>query len=176
MKILSLFTHLHVVPNPLDFVHIRNPNEDLLMKSKTFLSLHCHTQLPHWIIDASKRDHKANPYEHFQIFWRDSIALYNEHFWLRLLITFNHWSTNVNISSRESVWRAKTNLIGFCVSSKVLRNTRMNLTEVLIRLTNMLELPFTTTDVWVDECLNVNKSLNSICSPYKVIVSLQKLN
>jgi len=27
----------------------------------------------------------------------------------------------------------------------------------------------------LDQCLNVNKSLNSICSSYKVIVSLQKI-
>jgi len=38
----------------------------------------------------------------------------------------------------------------------------MNLT----RQTNMFELSFTTTDVWVDECLYVNKSINSICSSH----------
>jgi len=40
---------------------------------------------------------------------------------------------------------------------------------------NMLELPFTISDVCVDEFLYVNKSLNSICPSYKVIASLQKI-
>jgi len=39
----------------------------------------------------------------------------------------------------------------------------------------MLVLPFTTTDVFTDQCLYVNKSLNSSCSSYKVIESLQKI-
>jgi len=35
---------------------------------------------------------------------------------------------------------------------------------VLARQANLLELLFITTDLWVDECLYVNKSLNSISS------------
>jgi len=40
-------------------------------------------------------------------------------------------------------------------------------------LTRQASLPLNTKDVRVDECLYVKKSLNSICSSHKVIVSLQ---
>jgi len=41
---------------------------------------------------------------------------------------------------------------------------------VLARQVNMLELPFPTTDVCVDECLYMNKSLHSIYSSCKAII------
>jgi len=46
---------------------------------------------------------------------------------------------------------------------------------VVTRQANILELPFTTTDVCIDDCFYVNKSLNSVCSSYKPIISLQKM-
>jgi len=46
-------------------------------------------------------------------------------------------------------------------------------TLVLARQANMLEFPFTISDMRV-ECLCVNKSLHSICSSYKAISSLSE--
>jgi len=60
------------------------------MKSESFPSLHWHLHNYHF--DASKRHLKTNPYELsglVQIFWRDSITLYDEQSEFRLLFTCN---------------------------------------------------------------------------------------
>jgi len=63
-----------------------------------------------------------------QIFWRDSIALYDEQIEFRLLFTYKHLSTHtlfvVNRSSNMLAWRAKTNAVHSCVRQHVWASVR----------------------------------------------------
>jgi len=155
------------------------------------MSVFCYSIVSCYFQKVQKRSKKKNPYGLIQIFWRDTIALYGEQIEFSLIYTYKHSSANISRSSTEHSWYMRTNLIGSCWSSNVLCNIRMNLisscwSSNVLRNTrmNLSGSSHTTskhalasiyaTDVWVDQCLYMNKSLHSICSPYKAIKSLQE--